>query len=120
MARAPAMYQAPNARLDAPRTGARRAKFAWTADLARSDPKAAELAFRIGRNERGLYMGVQQTFGGLARVIVPIFAGITYDHLGHSIPFFVSAGLVMVGFFVGMGIDDPRKPSGKLEGVAAT
>ncbi|MEO6778570.1 MAG: MFS transporter [Gemmatimonadaceae bacterium] len=62
----------------------------------------------IGRNERGLYMGVQQTFGGLARVIVPIFAGYTYDHFGHSIPFWVSAGLVMVGFFVGLGIVDPR------------
>ena len=62
----------------------------------------------ISRNERGLYMGVQQTFGGLARVIVPLFAGYTYDHFGHSIPFWVSAGLVMVGFFVGLG--DPRPP----------
>ncbi len=64
----------------------------------------------IGRNERGLYMGVQQTFGGLARVIVPIFAGFTYDRYGHSIPFWVSSGLVLVGFAIGMGIDDPRKP----------
>jgi multidrug resistance protein len=64
----------------------------------------------INRNERGLYMGVQQTFGGLARVVVPLVAGFTYDHFGHSIPFVVSSILVICGLFVGMGIDDPRRP----------
>ena len=72
----------------------------------------------ISRNERGLYMGVQQTFGGLARVIVPIFAGYSYDHFGHSIPFWVSAALVMIGFFVGMGIEDPRKPNRNITSAA--
>ena len=47
-------------------------------------------------------------------MIVPIFAGYTYDHFGHSIPFFVSSGLVLIGLFVGMGIDNPRKPGGQL------
>ena len=73
----------------------------------------------INRNERGLYMGVQQTFGGLARVIVPIFAGFTYDRYGHSIPFWVSSLLVLVGLFIGMGIRDPRKPSGNVETAMA-
>ena len=73
----------------------------------------------ISRNERGLYMGVQQTFGGLARVTVPLFAGFCYDRFGHSVPFYVSAGLVLVGFFVGMGIHDPRKPRGSVAGVVA-
>jgi len=68
----------------------------------------------ISQNERGLYMGVQQTFGGLARVIVPIFAGYTYDHFGHSIPFLVSSGLVLIGLFVSMGIQNPRFPGGEL------
>ncbi len=72
----------------------------------------------INRNERGLYMGVQQTFGGLARVIVPIFAGFTYDRFGHSIPFSVSAVLVMIGFFIAMGIDDPRKPGAQAHAAA--
>ncbi|MDQ6737462.1 MAG: MFS transporter [Gemmatimonadota bacterium] len=73
----------------------------------------------INRNERGLYMGVQQTFGGLARVIVPIFAGFTYDRYGHSIPFWVSSLLVLVGLFIGMGIRDPRKPSRNVETAMA-
>jgi len=73
----------------------------------------------ISRNERGLYMGVQQTFGGLARVIVPLFAGYTYDRFGHSIPFLVSSGLVLVGLFVGLRIDDPRNPSRQIQDAAA-
>ncbi|MES2359624.1 MAG: MFS transporter [Gemmatimonadota bacterium] len=73
----------------------------------------------ISRNERGLYMGVQQTFGGLARVVVPLFAGFTYDHFGHSIPFLVSSGLVLVGLVVGLGIDDPRNPNRQVQKAAA-
>jgi len=73
----------------------------------------------ISRNERGLYMGVQQTFGGLARVVVPLFAGFTYDHFGHSIPFLVSSGLVLVGLIVGLGIDDPRNPNRQIQKAAA-
>ena len=73
----------------------------------------------ISRNERGLYMGVQQTFGGLARVVVPLFAGYTYDRFGHSIPFLVSSGLVLVGLVVGLGIDDPRNPNRQIQKAAA-
>jgi len=63
----------------------------------------------IQSHERGLYMGVQQTFGGLSRVIVPLWAGFAYDHLGHRIPFWTSALLVVGVMFLGLGIDDPRK-----------
>lgn len=64
----------------------------------------------ISRNERGLYMGVQQTFGGVARVIVPLWAGFAYDHFGHGVPFYTSAALVLGTLALGFGIDDPRKP----------
>jgi hypothetical protein len=64
-------------------------------------------------------MGVQQTFGGLARVVVPLFAGYTYDRFGHSIPFLVSSGLVLVGLVVGLGIDDPRNPNRQIQKAAA-
>ncbi len=54
-------------------------------------------------HERGLYMGVQQTFGGMARVIFPILAGWMFDHL-IALPFLVSAGLVMSTIFLGFGL----------------
>jgi MFS family permease len=60
-------------------------------------------------HERGLYMGVQQTFGGLARVIVPLWAGFAYDHFGKTVPFFTSAVLVGGAIFIGLGVDDGRK-----------
>jgi MFS family permease len=59
----------------------------------------------IPSNERGLYMGVQQTFGGLARVIVPLWAGFAYDQLGHSVPFYTSALLIGGTILLGFGID---------------
>jgi MFS family permease len=63
----------------------------------------------ISSRERGLYMGVQQTFGGLARVLVPLWAGFSYDHFGRSVPMFTSAGLVLATIAIGYGIDDGRK-----------
>jgi MFS family permease len=63
----------------------------------------------ISSRERGLYMGVQQTFGGLARVIVPLWAGFSYDHFGKTVPLFTSAALVFGTIMLGMGIDDGRK-----------
>jgi len=63
----------------------------------------------ISSRERGLYMGVQQTFGGLSRVIIPLWAGFSYDHLGKTVPLFTSAALVFGTIVLGFGIDDGRK-----------
>jgi MFS family permease len=62
----------------------------------------------ISKNERGLYMGVQQTFGGLSRVLIPLWAGFSYDHFGKAVPLFTSAALVLGTLFIGVGIDDGR------------
>jgi MFS family permease len=45
--------------------------------------------------ERGLYMGVQHTFGGVSRVIFPIGAGILMDRFGAGVPFWIAALLVI-------------------------
>ncbi|MFL5572597.1 MAG: MFS transporter [Gemmatimonadaceae bacterium] len=63
----------------------------------------------ISSRERGLYMGVQQTFGGLSRVIIPLWAGFSYDHFGQTVPLFTSAILVIGTIALGYGIDDGRK-----------
>jgi MFS family permease len=58
----------------------------------------------ISSRERGLYMGVQQTFGGLARVIFPILFGFLYDR-SQGLPFLISAGLVLCTVYLGLGMD---------------
>jgi len=75
----------------------------------------------IPSNERGLYMGVQQTYGGLSRVIIPLWAGFSYDHLGRAVPFLTSATLVLASLFLVLGVDDGRRanPAPVADGVAA-
>jgi MFS family permease len=63
----------------------------------------------ISSRERGLYMGVQQTFGGLSRVIIPLWAGFSYDHFGKTVPMFTSAVLVLGTIALGYSLDDGRK-----------
>jgi multidrug resistance protein len=46
--------------------------------------------------QRGLYLGVQQTFGGASRVAFPVAAGLAMDRLGYGTPFWVAALLVLV------------------------
>ncbi len=59
----------------------------------------------IGSRERGVYMGVQQSFGGAARVLAPLWAGWAWDNLGVGIPFWTGAGLVVGTLFLGRGME---------------
>ncbi len=49
----------------------------------------------VPNGERGLYMGVQHTFGGMSRVAFPIGAGIAMDRFGLGVPFVVAGALVL-------------------------
>lgn len=46
--------------------------------------------------ERGQVLGVQQTFGGFARVIAPIWATAAFQALGVAIPFYIAGAVVGV------------------------
>ena len=62
--------------------------------------------------ERGLYMGVQQTFGGIARVLFPTLFGYLFDRV-MAAPFLLSAALVAGTLFLGRGMeafDKTREP----------
>jgi MFS family permease len=72
----------------------------------------------IPSHERGLYMGVQQAYGGIARVIIPLWAGFSYDHFGKNVPFLTSAALVIGTIFLNLGIDDGRKVKAGSEVVS--
>jgi multidrug resistance protein len=73
----------------------------------------------IPSNERGLYMGVQQTYGGVARVVIPLWAGFAYDHFGKGVPFITSSILVLGSLFLGLGVDDGRKVKGAAPDVVS-
>ncbi len=68
----------------------------------------------IPNHERGLYMGVQQSFGGIARIIGPLWAGFAFDYLGRGVPFFTGALLAAGTIFLGLGIEKhipPHEPA---------
>lgn len=49
----------------------------------------------ISPRERGLYMGMQQTYGGIARAIAPLFFGWSFDRLGVSSPYFFASAFIV-------------------------
>jgi predicted MFS family arabinose efflux permease len=59
----------------------------------------------INPRERGLYMGMQQTYGGVARIIAPLFFGWSFDTLGVSSPYFFSSAFILATLFLGFGLD---------------
>ena len=56
----------------------------------------AMLSRVVPNAQRGLYMGVQHTFGGVSRVAFPLIAGFGMDVLGMGVPF-LFAGLMVMG-----------------------
>ncbi|MDB4878282.1 MAG: major facilitator superfamily 1 [Gemmatimonadetes bacterium] len=72
----------------------------------------------IPSNERGLYMGVQQTFGGAARVLFPALAGWAFDR-SFQLPFLVSAGLVAGTILLGLGMEEYTRPKREPEAAPA-
>jgi multidrug resistance protein len=58
----------------------------------------------VPSSERGLYMGVQQTFGGSSRVLFPIVYGWLFDR-SIGAPFWLAGVLVATTIFLGLGLD---------------
>jgi MFS family permease len=65
----------------------------------------------IAPGERGLYMGMQQTFGGVARIIAPLFFGWCFDSIGVSSPYFFSSAIILATLSLGLGLDKYAKPA---------
>ncbi|HSQ21027.1 MAG TPA: MFS transporter, partial [Blastocatellia bacterium] len=74
----------------------------------------------IEPGERGLYMGMQQTYGGVARIIAPLFFGWAFDSLGVSSPYFFSSSILLATISLGFGLDQYARPalSGATEASA--
>ena len=63
----------------------------------------------IKPRERGLFMGLQQTYGGVARAIAPLFFGWSFDTLGVSSPYFIASAIIMATILLGLGLDQYAK-----------
>jgi MFS family permease len=64
----------------------------------------------IAPRERGLYMGMQQTYGGISRIIAPLFFGWSFDKIGVSSPYFFSAAILLATLSLGFGLDQYARP----------
>ncbi|MEK6288037.1 MAG: MFS transporter [Acidobacteriota bacterium] len=64
----------------------------------------------ISQRERGLYMGMQQTYGGVARIIAPLFFGWAFDSIGVSSPYFFSSAILLATITLGFGLDQYARP----------
>lgn len=62
----------------------------------------------VPSSDRGLYMGVQQTFGGSARVVFPILSGFLFDRMV-ELPFLLSATLVASTIVLGLNMETYTK-----------
>jgi MFS family permease len=85
-------------------------------------PCVTALLSRVIRpRERGLYMGMQQTYSGVARVIAPLFFGLTFDRLGYSSPYFIASAVIMGTIFLGFGLDkyaEHETPAAQITPIA--
>jgi multidrug resistance protein len=66
----------------------------------------AMLSRVVPKRQRGLYMGVQHTFGGVSRVVFPLAAGVAMDHLGLGFPFVIAGVLVLSTLLLTTSMED--------------
>jgi multidrug resistance protein len=69
--------------------------------------------------DRGLYMGVQHTFGGVSRVAFPIGAGILMDRFGVGVPFWIAGLLVLATLPLTAALDRWLAPAPAARAEAA-
>src|SRR6266481_1738382 len=84
-------------------------------------PCVTALLSRVIRpRERGLYMGMQQTYGGVARIIAPLFFGWAFDSIGVSAPYFFSSAFLLATISLGFGLDRYARPERAVAREAAS
>jgi MFS family permease len=64
----------------------------------------------IAPTERGLWMGLQQTYGGLLRILGPLGFGFAFDHISISSPFWFASAIVLATISIGFGFDRLARP----------
>ena len=67
----------------------------------------AMLSRAVDQRDRGLYMGVQHTFGGVSRVAFPLIVGYGMDVLGKGVPFLFAGAMVVATLFLTAHVESP-------------
>jgi multidrug resistance protein len=67
----------------------------------------------------GQTLGVQQAIGGVARMIGPIWAGATFQHLGLAWPFWLAAMLMLGALAIALGVSADGGNVETAQGVVA-
>ncbi|MGI9064801.1 MAG: MFS transporter [Pyrinomonadaceae bacterium] len=70
--------------------------------------------------ERGLYMGMQQTYGGISRIIAPLFFGWAFDSIGVSAPYFFSSAFLLATLSLGFGLDQYARPERRKQAAGGS
>ncbi len=64
---------------------------------------SALVSHRAPRSELGQTLGVQQSFGGVARVIAPLWATAAFQ-LGMTLPYFIASGVVALAILLAFSV----------------
>lgn len=84
-------------------------------------PATTSLVSRLSeRRETGQNLGVQQGFGGVARMLGPIWSTAVFQHVGYAAPFWLAAALMGVVVLISLGVRSPARPKREAEAEAAS
>jgi MFS family permease len=70
------------------------------------------VSHRAAEGQTGLMLGVQQSFGGVARMIGPLWAGAAFQYLGIRSPFYLAAGLLVAVWLFSRVVHEDEPPDG--------
>jgi multidrug resistance protein len=76
----------------------------------------AMLSRVVSKAERGLYMGVQHTFGGISRVSFPLATGWAMDRMGKGVPYVVAGVLVFLTLILTSSMERYAEPPAAAPG----
>jgi MFS family permease len=80
----------------------------------------ALVTHRIGEHERGQALGVQQAFGGGARVLAPLWSTAVFQWFGHGAPFYLSGVVAAAVLLLAMAVKEtPQAAEAPVEIRAA-
>jgi predicted MFS family arabinose efflux permease len=73
------------------------------------------VAGRGGRGRTGTVLGAQQAFGGVARMMGPLLAGVAFQHLGPGSPFWLASCLIVAAFVFSSVVTNGHRPEAPIE-----